>query len=229
VPVRQAEPDLPVPPTILRVGLTGNIAAGKSTVARWLEEFGCKVLDLDAIGHECLLPGTPTHDDVVATFGEAILRADGSVDRRALGTIVFSDGDARQRLEAILHPAIRELEEQRIEGIAEAGSGIVVTEAALLYETGAWERYDRMIVVVAPDDERRARLHAQGLPGDEIARRMASQLSQRDKAKRADYVVDNGGTPEKTRAATRVLAGRLRRDLVKQIAGQPLDDPGDER
>jgi dephospho-CoA kinase len=212
-----------VPTTILRVGLTGNIASGKSTVAGCLAEFGCQVLDLDALGHQCLLPGEPAHREVVDVFGEAILHADGTVDRRALGTLVFSAVEARRRLEAILHPAIREREQQRVEEIAaSSGSGIVVTEAALLYETGAHERYDRMVVVTAPDEVRQRRLEDRGLSVYQANRRMASQMDQHRKAELADYVLDNGGTVEELSEATRALAGSLRRDLVKRMASEPL-------
>lgn len=208
---------------ILRVGLTGNIAAGKSTVASWLEGFGCHVLDLDALGHECLLPGTSGHDAVVQAFGEGVLGADGSIDRRALGAVVFADRDARRRLEAILHPAIRELEQRRIDAIAAAhDAAIVVSEAALLYETGAFERYDRMVVVTAPDEVRRERLRDRGLSANDVARRMASQMPWQRKAELADYVVDNGGERERTRGITHRLAELLRRDLEKRAAGEPL-------
>lgn len=210
--------------TILRVGLTGNIAAGKSTVAGWLAELGCHVLDLDAIGHQCLEAGTATHRKVVLTFGEAILTASGGIDRRALGTIVFSDDAARRRLEEVLHPAIRGREQQRVDEITDAGEdAIVVSEAALLYETGAAERYHRMVVVVAPDELRRERLEAKGLSEIDVSRRMAAQMRQQRKAELADYVIDNGGTRKETEAVTRRLAERLARDLERRAAGEPLE------
>ena len=209
--------------TILRVGLTGNIASGKSTVAAYLQELGCQVLDLDAMGHQCLLSGEPTQRKVVTLFGEAILLPDGSVDRRALGRLVFSDTEARRRLEAILHPAIRAREQQRVDEIAaSSGSGIVVTEAALLYETGAHERYQRMVVVTAPDDVRLRRLEEQGLSGMEAEQRMTSQMDQYRKAELADYVLDNGAGLEEVQEATRRLGRLLRSDLMKRAAGEPL-------
>jgi dephospho-CoA kinase len=211
---------------VLRVGLTGNIAAGKSTVAGWLTELGCTVIDLDALGHGCLARDTPTYERVVELFGEAILDADGSVDRRALAAIVFANATARQDLEAILHPAIRALEESRVEDIvAASGSGIVVSEAALLYETGAAARYHRMVVVTAPDDVRRARLRDKGMDQEDATRRMRAQMAQEKKAQLADYVIDNGGSREAAREATRSLAGMLRRDLVKHLSGAPLEPP----
>jgi len=211
---------------VLRVGLTGNIAAGKSTVAGWLAELGCAVIDLDALGHHCLARDTSTYEQVVELFGEAILDGDGTIDRRALAAIVFANAEARRGLEAILHPAIRALEEHRVaEMIATSGSAIVVSEAALLYETGAATRYDRMVVVTAPDDVRRARLRDKGMDQDDATRRMRAQMAQEKKAALADYVIDNGGSLEATHQATRALAGMLRRDLVKHLAGKPLGPP----
>lgn len=212
--------------SLLRVGLTGNIAAGKSTVASWLAELGCVVVDLDALGHDCLRFGSPTFRRVVTTFGEAILTAGGEVDRGALAKIVFGSATERRRLESILHPAIRDAEERHVAEIAAArGSSVVVSEAALLYETGGHERYDRMVVVTASDDERRRRLARRGLDKKSAAARMAAQMDQARKAALADYVIDNDGPLEQTRAATRRLAGLLRRDLVHRMAGEPLGEP----
>jgi dephospho-CoA kinase len=230
---------------ILRAGLTGNIAAGKSTVAGWMAELGCHVLDADRLAHECLAAGEPTHDAVVAAFADAgsaarelilrpdgeidraarepILRPDGEIDRAALGRIVFADPAARRRLEAILHPAIRDREARHIEQIA-AGTdaAIVVTEAALLYETGGAARYHRMIVVTAPDAVRLRRLQASGLDAEEARRRMQSQMPQDEKAARADYVVDNGGTLDATRQITEKLVAHLHEDLDLLRGGTPL-------
>jgi dephospho-CoA kinase len=166
---------------ILRAGLTGNIAAGKSTVAGWMAELGCHVLDADRLAHECLAAGEPTYDVVLAAFAdrrEVILRPDGEIDRAALGRIVFADDAAR---------------------------------------------YHRMIVVTAPDDVRLRRLQATGLDPDEARRRMASQMSQDEKAARADYVVDNGGTLAATRQITETLVAHLREDLATLRAGTPLE------
>lgn len=200
--------------TILRVGLTGNIASGKSTVAGWMGEAGFEVLDADRMAHQCLEPGQPTYDQVVAAFGEAILVDDGSIDRRALGVLVFADAEARRRLEAILHPAIREREQERAERMAESvDGGVFVTEAALLYETGSASRYDRMVVVTAPDEVRLQRLVAGGLPADQAQARMAAQMPQEEKAARADYVIDNSGTLEDLRTETEKLIVRLKENL----------------
>lgn len=212
--------------TILRVGLTGNIASGKSSVARWLVDFGCRVADLDAVAHECMRRGEATYDAVIRAFGDDILRTDGTIDRARLGAVVFADERARRLLEDILHPAIRERERRLVEQIAASyGSGIVVTEAALLYETGGADRYHRMVVVTAPDEIRLHRLEARGLTPAEARQRMASQMDQERKAQMADYVIDNSGSLEEAREKSRLLAGMLRRDLMRQMAGEPLGKP----
>jgi len=192
-----------------------------------MAKLGCHVLDADRLAHECLAAGEPTYDVVLAAFAdrrEVILRPGGEIDRAALGRIVFADDGARRRLEAILHPAIRDREAHRIEEIAaRTDAAVVVTEAALLYETGGAARYHRMIVVTAPDDVRLRRLQATGLDPDEARRRMASQMSQDEKAARADYVVDNGGTLAATRQITETLVAHLREDLETLRTGTPLE------
>ena len=213
--------------SILRVGLTGNIAAGKSTVAGWMVDFGCHVLDADKLGHQCLEPGEPTYDRVVEAFGATVVRDDGGIDRRALGAHVFGDDAARARLEEILHPAIRDKEQQHVDQIERTSApAVVVTEATLLYETGSAERYQRMVVVTAPDDVRLDRLEERGLSADEARARMAAQMEQAEKAARADYVIDNGGTLEAGHEATRIVCEQLQLDLMRWMAGSALGPAG---
>jgi dephospho-CoA kinase len=213
--------------SILRVGLTGNIAAGKSTVARWMVDFGCHVLDADELGHQCLEPGEPTYDRVVETFGATVLGDDGAVNRVALGDRVFGDDAARKRLEEILHPAIRDKEQHHADQIERAAApAIVVTEATLLYETGSAGRYQRMVVVTAPIDIRLDRLKERGLSADEAGQRMAAQMEQAEKAERADYVIDNGSTLEAGREATRIVCEQLQLDLMRWMGGSPLGPTG---
>ncbi len=181
--------------SILRVGLTGNIAAGKSTVGGWMVDFGCHVLDADELSHQCLERGEPTYDRVVEAFGATVLRDDGAVDRGALGARVFGDDAARKRLEEILHPAIRNKEQHHVDQIEQASApAVVVTEATLLYETGSAGRYQRM----------------------------ATQMDQAEKAARADYVIDNGGSFDAGREATRIVCERLQLDLIRWMEGSPL-------
>ena len=209
--------------SILRVGLTGNIAAGKSTAAEWMVDFGCHLLDADKLGHQCLEPEEPTYELVVEAFGSSILRDDGSIDRGALGALVFAADGARSQLEAILHPAIRDKEQRHVDEIELASApAVVVTEATLLYETGSADRYQRMVVVTAPDNVRLERLGERGLSGDDARRRMESQADQAEKAVRADYVIDNGGTLAAGREATRIVCERLDLDLMRWMEGAAL-------
>ncbi len=211
---------------VLRVGLTGNIAAGKSTVSAYMKELGCRIVDLDTVAHACMLPGEPSHRAIVDAFGEEFLRPDGTIDRAKLGELVFADDEARTRLEEILHPAVRNRERELLERMAtSAESGIFVAEAALLYETGGAERYDRMVVVTAPDELRLQRLVARGLSSGEARRRMSTQMDQDVKAEMADYVIANGGSISQAREKAREVVGLLWDDLERRKAGKPLGEP----
>ena len=210
-------------PTILRVGLTGNIAVGKSTVARWMASFGCHVLDADILGHQCLEPNETTYDRVVDVFGPSVLQEDGTIDRSLLGARVFSDDDNRVKLEAIIHPAIRTKEQHQVDQIARvSGPGIVVTEAALLYETGSVDRYQRIVVVTAVEDIRLKRLLERGLSTNEAHDRMATQMVQAEKSALADYVIDNSDTRQTAREATQIVCEQLQIDLAEWMAGNRL-------
>ena len=208
---------------ILRVGLTGNIAVGKSTVARWMADLGCHVLDADILGHQCLESGEATHDRVVEAFGRSVLLEDGSIDRSLLGARVFSDDDIRAKLEAIIHPAIRAKEQHQVSQIEQAyAPAIVVTEAALLYETGSVDRYQRIVVVTAVEGVCLKRLLERGLSINEAQDRMATQMVQAEKSARADYVIDNSGTHEATREVTQIVCKKLQLDLAEWMAGNRL-------
>lgn len=207
--------------TILRVGLTGNIGAGKSVVGEVLERGGCLVLDADDLGRRLLRPGSPVADAVIDTFGSMVRGADGGVDRAALARLVFADDEARARLEAILHPRIRELEDRSVRAWG-VERGIAVTEAALLVETGGDSRYHRLVVVTAPPEIRLRRLVDRGMGESDGRARMRAQMSETEKRAHADYVVDNGGSLEETRARTRRLLEYLRRDLEALERGVEL-------
>ena len=210
----------------LRVGLTGSIASGKSTIGRWLQEQGCLVVDADRLGHACMAPGTPGFDEIVAEFGRCLLAPDGEIDRPALGRLVFGDPSRLQTLNRILHPRIRAAEQAAVSRWqARTAGGIAVTEAALLVETGGHVRYDRLVVVVAPDDVRHRRLLDSGLDAHEARARMASQLPQSEKVAVADYVIDNGAELEETRGRVTTLLQRLQRDLDRLREDKPLGEP----
>jgi dephospho-CoA kinase len=192
---------------MLSVGLTGNIASGKSMVAAQLESLGATIIDADRIGHELIGPGGLAVAQVLDSFGAHLAGADGGIDRGRLGPIVFSDPAARERLNAIVHPALIAEIRQRLEGLRSAESRedweggpvvplLAVVDAALICELGLAGEFDCLVVVVAADETRLARLVAKGMPADEARRRMASQWPQAEKARRADHVIENDGTPE---------------------------------
>jgi len=205
----------------LRVGLTGNIGAGKSTVAGLLDGPGFMIVDADRLAHAVLEEDDEARDLIVARLGTSILDATGRIDRNVLGKLVFADPSALEQLEAIVHPRIRASEEARIEawGVAR---GIAVTEAALLVETGGHERYHRLIVVSAPRQARIERLSVRGMNKADAERRMAAQMSDADKAAAADYLVDNGGSPESTAEQVATVRERLLDDLGAFCAGLTL-------
>jgi dephospho-CoA kinase len=183
------------------VGLTGGIGVGKSTVAAMFEALGAAVVDADRIGRRLQEPGEPCHRAIVEEFGREILDAGGRIDRKRLGEIVFADPTRRATLEAIMHPAIWAACEAEIRAAAAAGRGVCVVEAALILETGARARFDKVIVVVAPSDVQIERLaRARGLTPAEAQRRLAAQWSTEDKARLADFVIHNGGDLATTKA-----------------------------
>lgn len=187
---------------MLRVGLTGGIGSGKSTVGRMLAALGCHVIDSDLITRTLFLPGDPVNLAVAAAFGPRVTAPDGSIDRKVLGEIVFKDPAARATLNGLVHPAIKQ---RQAEFLADAASkdpdGIGVVEAALIIEAGNHKNYDRMIVVTCPPDVQRARLRGRtGLSDEEIAARIASQMPMEEKAKYAHFVIDNSGGIESTEA-----------------------------
>ena len=173
----------------VRVGLTGNIATGKSEVARMLAELGARVIDADKVAHEVMQPGGPAYAPVVEAFGPDILAAGGAVDRAKLGAIVFREPEALRQLEAAVHPATIAEIDRRIDQATEA---VVVVEAIKLIEAGMHRDYDALWVVTAPRELQIARLVAtRGLTEKEAALRVDAQPPQGDKAAVADLVIVN--------------------------------------
>ena len=196
----------------LLVGLTGSIASGKSTVARRLKDSGIPVIDLDKVGHEVLRRRHEAFEPVVAAFGDGILGDDGEIDRKKLGAIVFADPLARARLNAIVHPKIRDEERRRTASMAEKRVDAIATEAALLIETGQRDRFDFFVVVGCDSATQVGRIRNRDGIGEAEARaRMSAQLSFEEKRKFADWVIDTGGTMEATRAAADALVVEIRR------------------
>ena len=179
------------------IGLTGNIATGKSTVAKMLEDLGAAVIDADALVHELQRKGTPVYDDIVAAFGPGILDQVGEIDRKALGAIAFADPAQLRKLESIVHPAVL-LESVR--RITEAATPVVVYEAIKLIEAGRAEMCDALWVVTARSEVQLQRLmRDRHMSEDEARQRIEAQPPQSEKIKLATVVIDNSGTREDTR------------------------------
>ena len=200
----------------LRVGLTGGLAAGKSTVARLLAEQGLTVFDADRLVAELYGPGQPGAERVRELFGDSMLGRDGAVDRGALAATVFRDPDALARLEAAIHPLVRD----RFEEIAGDVGAIVVVEATRLVEAGWGDELDLVVTVEAPAELRLERAVARGMDRDEARRRLAAQGEGEARRRRADVVMVNDGDLAALRAAVAVLVRDLRRRLVdKEVRG----------
>lgn len=199
----------------LVVGLTGGIGTGKSTVAEMFGRLGCLVIDADRLAREVVEPGEPALAELVREFGPEALAADGRLDRQRLAAIVFADADRRRRLEAITHPAIRARLDARLEALAREGfAGLVLFDAAVIVESGAYKTLDRLVVVSADGATQRARLVERGgLSPAEAEARIASQMPVAEKAKLADHVIDNSGDRAATEAQVRRVHAALLADL----------------
>jgi dephospho-CoA kinase len=174
-----------------KIGLTGGIGAGKSTVARLLGEHGAIIVDADALAREVVAPGTPGLREIAETFGNDVLKPDGSLDREALGRIVFNDPDKRRSLEAITHPRIGE---RTAELFGSAGEDdVVIHDVPLLVELNMAGLYEAVIVVEAPDKVRLERLEGRGLPREQAVERIRSQADREQRQAVATVVIDNAG------------------------------------
>ena len=199
----------------LLVGLTGGIATGKSTVAEVFRRLGSVIIDADVLAREVVVPGEPAYDEIVATFGRGILRPDGLLDRQKLGAIVFAAPDAKKRLEAITHPRIRERFARTLAELeARDFAGLVIFDAPVMIESGNSTAMDRLVVVVTDAATQAQRLTARDALGAAAAeQRMRSQMPVAEKAKLADYVIDNSGDRETTIAEARRVYTALQADL----------------
>ncbi|MCG6987503.1 MAG: dephospho-CoA kinase [Gemmatimonadetes bacterium] len=224
---------------MLRVALTGNVAAGKSAVAEAWIRRGVPVVSADELARRAVEPGTRGLSEVRGAFGDGVLAADGTLNRSELRTRIFRDEAARRRLEAILHPRIQELRVEWMEAHHAQGAPLVVAEIPLLFETGLEDGFDAVVLVDAPADVRLARLvERRGLGREEALRIMEAQMDPAEKRRRADWVVDNAGTMEaldgravevlgELRARAAAEADTLRMDLHLHTAGSRdcLSDP----
>jgi len=192
---------------MLHVGLTGNIASGKSSAALFFAEMGAHVIDADQIGHSLLKSGTNAFGRIVDAFGSQILSPGGEIDRKILGRFVFSDANQRAVLNSILHPAIKAEILRRIEILEQSSPhGIIIVDAALMVETGGYSMYDYLVVVACTPSLQVSRLISRdGLTEAEARARMASQMPIEEKLKLADYTIDTSGTMGQTRAQVETI------------------------
>jgi dephospho-CoA kinase len=208
------------PRKFLLVGLTGGIATGKSTVSGILRGLGCEIIDADLLAREVVEPGQPALAQIANEFGRDVVTASGALDRKRLGAIIFADPERRRRLEAITHPAIRDRFLARLDELAEQGFvGIVVFDAAVMIESGNYKNMDRLVVVVTDDPTQMARLHGRdGTAASENRRKIDSQMPLAEKAKLADYVIDNSGGRDATAEQVRRVFAALMAELESRSA-----------
>ncbi len=195
---------------MLRLGLTGGIASGKSTVSAMLRKLGFPVLDADSMAHELIEPGCRAYDEIVREFGESILGVDKKVDRRALAKIVFADPAKLQELNAIVHPRVKEKIVARLAELEREGShSAVFVEAALIIEAGLDKKLDGVVVVRCKPEQQIERLVARGFSEEEARRRMAAQLPIEEKVRRATETIDCSGPMAETKRQVEQLATKL--------------------
>lgn len=204
---------------MLRVGLTGGIGCGKSTVAAMMSELGCHVLNADKMAHTLMAPGGPVYDEICRHFGAHILGPDGSIDRARLAAVVFADRDQLASLNSIVHPRVLRELDRELERLSRIDPhGIAVVEAALLIESGYHQRLDRLVLVTCTRQQQLERLtnpsFGRALSREQAERRIAAQMPLEEKRKLAHDEIDCSGTLDDTKRQVRVLVEQL-----KQTAG----------
>jgi dephospho-CoA kinase len=198
---------------MLLIGLTGNIASGKSEVAKMLAERGATVIDADVLSREAVRPDTQALKDIVKRWGKDVIKPDGSLDRKALRQIVFADQDELDALNRIVHPGVTRLRDREIALAKERGDPIVVCVIPLLFERNLVEEYDCIVLVDAPRPVRLERLVAtRGLEETDAMNMIASQMPAELKRARADYCIDNNGSLEDLEQDVDALWSSLQRD-----------------
>ncbi|HEX3321982.1 MAG TPA: dephospho-CoA kinase [Terriglobales bacterium] len=211
---------------MLKVGLTGGIASGKSVVGEMFAKRGAHVIQADVISHELMQPGQPVYQEVVRRFGKQILNADGTVNRPKLAEAAFgtpgSNGPSRvQELNQIVHPAVISRQEEWMDEVGRRDrKAVAIVEAALILEAGAAERFDKLVVVTCETVQRIQRFASRmkislDAARDEVARRIAAQLPDEEKIKAADYVIDNSGSLDATEAQVAEVW-----DVLREKAGR---------
>ena len=196
---------------MLRVGLTGGIASGKSTVAARMRELGLPVLNADLLAHRLMEPGRPAYDDVVREFGREVVAPDGTLNRKKLGDIVFRDSAKRDRLNDIVHPRVIEAREEQMKQMeAENPRGIAIIEAALLVENGYYKKLDRLAVCSCRPEQQMERLELRGYSRGEAQARIAAQMPIDEKRAKADEVIDCSKSITETERQVDALLEKLK-------------------
>lgn len=201
------------------VGLTGGIATGKSLVSNELKRLGAHIIDADIVAREIVEPGKPAYGEIVREFGSSILKEDGTLDRKGLGRIVFSDREALNKLNSITHPRIKErIAQEALEIEKRYEDPVIVVDIALLIELGMHTGMSSVIVVYSPEDEQiRRMLQRDGLTEQDARNRLKAQMPIKEKLKYADHIIENTGTVESALARTReVWEELMRRKNVKK-------------
>ena len=209
---------------MLKLGLTGGIAAGKSAVGEMLVGLGAHLIQADAISHQLMQPGEPVYQEVVRAFGPAILNPDGTVNRPRLAEAAFGSAGKPSRIQElnkIVHPAVVKKQDEWMQTIGQRDpKAIAIVEAALILEAGAAKQFDRLLVVTCRPEQRAERWAARTnvdleTARREVTRRMAAQLPDEEKIKAADYVIDNSGSLDETRRSVVDLFPKLRAEAAK--------------
>jgi dephospho-CoA kinase len=201
-------------PSHIAIGLTGGPGVGKSEAAKVLQQLKFRIINADKIGHELLIGNKNIKVKLIKLFGKGIVAADDSLDRRAIGQIVFADPMAMQEFNRIIHPALLKELKRRLIIEAKSGSWPVVVDAALIFEWGIADWFDYIFVVTAAREKRLHRLRAQGLNQRQASQRIASQIPQRDKIALADFVIVNDSTRASLHKQVKNLVDRLKNTFI---------------
>jgi len=197
---------------MLKIGLTGGIATGKSYALSVLSELGCEVIDADTVAHRVIEPGRPAYLEIINQFGREILNEDGTINRAALGAVVFTNKNAREKLNAVVHPRVYEAQAEWFEQVAlRDRAAIAVVDAALMIETGSYRRFDKVIVVYCdPELQIRRLTERNGFTREQAQARISAQMPSEEKLKYADYSIDTSNGFEDTRRQVEKIYGELR-------------------
>jgi len=197
---------------MLRVGLTGGLACGKTFVGHALADLGCHLIEADKLGHEVMLPGAEAFDAIVSEFGAGVLDPSGQIDRRKLSALVWDHPERLEKLNSFVHPAVWAREQGRMAEIARADPhAIAVVEAAILVETGSYKGFDKLIVVTCTAEQQMERALKRGsYSKEEVQARLGRQLPIEEKLRLADYVIDTSGSKENTLEQVRAVYAKLR-------------------